>query len=83
MFFSSILIVVIFCVCTNLFIHCKKNSRVNLLLWQGVQEVLYERRVTDLLLEEFLSYGVQKEPHMVLLPFYLLDFAVECSLACA
>uniref|UniRef100_A0A453RN93 glycerophosphodiester phosphodiesterase n=2 Tax=Triticinae TaxID=1648030 RepID=A0A453RN93_AEGTS len=31
-------------------------------------EVLYEMRVTDLLLEEFLSYGVQKEPHKVSKP---------------
>ncbi|KAI4966650.1 hypothetical protein ZWY2020_037690 [Hordeum vulgare] len=31
-------------------------------------EVLFERRVTDLLLEEFLSYGVQKEPHKVSKP---------------
>ncbi|XP_037459589.1 glycerophosphodiester phosphodiesterase GDPD2-like isoform X1 [Triticum dicoccoides] len=31
-------------------------------------EVLYERRVTDLLLDEFLSYGVQKEPHKVSKP---------------
>ncbi|KAM3210224.1 hypothetical protein ACQJBY_064323 [Aegilops geniculata] len=31
-------------------------------------EVLYERRVTDLLLEEFLSYGVQKESHEVSKP---------------
>ncbi|XP_024317997.1 glycerophosphodiester phosphodiesterase GDPD2 isoform X2 [Brachypodium distachyon] len=31
-------------------------------------EALYERRVTDLLLEEFLSYGVQKESHKVSKP---------------
>ncbi|CAM0911834.1 unnamed protein product [Alopecurus aequalis] len=31
-------------------------------------EALYERRVTDLLLEEFLSYGVQKESHKVFKP---------------